>query len=92
MAGKPDEKIKLLYLKEIFEKYSDEDHILNSSDIVALLNDRYGVECERKSIYKDIEILSDYGMDIIKTRAPKNGFFLVVSSMMGKGFSDYIFI
>ena len=76
MAGKPDAKIKLLYLKEIFEKYTDEDHILNSSDIVDLLNDRYGIVCERKSIYKDIEILSDYGMDIIKTRAPKNGFFL----------------
>ena len=40
MAGKPDAKIKLLYLKEIFEKYTDEDHILNSSDIVDLLNDR----------------------------------------------------
>lgn len=35
-----------------------------------------GIECERKSIYKDIEVLMDYGMDIIKTRTPKNGFFL----------------
>ncbi len=76
MAGKPDAKLKLLYLKEIFEKYTDEDHILNSSEIAGLLNSRYGIECERKSIYKDIEILSDYGMDIIKTRTPKNGFFL----------------
>ena len=76
MAGKPDAKLKLLYLKEIFEKYTDEEHILNSSELVGLLSGRYGIECERKSIYKDIEILSDYGMDIIKTRAPKNGFFL----------------
>ncbi len=76
MAGKPDAKLKLLYLKEIFEKYTDEDHILNSTEIVELLSARYGIECERKSIYKDIEILSDYGMDIIKTRSPRNGFFL----------------
>ena len=76
MAGKPDAKLKLLYLKEIFEKYTDEEHILNSSELTALLSSRYGIDCERKSIYKDIEILSDYGMDIIKTRTPKNGFFL----------------
>ena len=76
MAGKPDAKLKLLYLKEIFEQYSDEEHILNSSELAGLLSSRYGIECERKSIYKDVQILSDYGMDIIKTRTPKNGFFL----------------
>ena len=76
MAGKPDAKLKLLYLKEIFEKYTDEEHILNSTELTSLLFERYGIECERKSIYKDVQILSDYGMDIIKTRSPKNGFFL----------------
>ena len=76
MAGKPDAKLKLLYLKEIFEKYTDEEHILNSTELTSLLSERYGIECERKSIYKDVQILSDYGMDIIKTRSPKNGFFL----------------
>ncbi len=75
MPGKQNSKIKLLYLKEIFEKYSDEDNILNSNDIVYLLN-KYGIECERKSIYKDIEILIDYGLDIIKTSRPKSGYFL----------------
>lgn len=75
MSGKQNSKLKLLYLKEIFEKYSDEDNILNANDIVALLGN-YGIESERKSIYKDIEILCEYGMDIIKTSKPKNGFFL----------------
>ena len=75
MAGQKNSKLKLLYLKEIFEKYTDEDNILNSSEIADLLLN-YGIECERKSVYKDIDILIDYGMDIIKTRTPKNGFFL----------------
>lgn len=75
MAGKKNSKLKLLYLKEIFEKYSDEENILNSADIAEYLLD-YDIECERKSIYKDIEILIDYGMDIIKTNKPKNGYFL----------------
>ena len=75
MAGKKNSKLKLLYLKDIFEKYSDEEHILNANDIADLLLE-YGIECERKSIYKDIDILIEYGMDIIKATKPKNGYFL----------------
>lgn len=75
MAGKKNAKLKLLYLKEIFEKYTDEEHILNAVDIAEKLEE-YGIECERKSIYKDIEILIDYGLDIIKTNKPKTGYFL----------------
>ncbi len=56
-------------------RYSDEEHILNSMDISEYLLG-YGIECERKSIYKDIEILIEYGMDIIKTTKPKSGYFL----------------
>lgn len=76
MAGKPDSKIKLLYLKEILEKYTDENHIMNSAEITDMLAEQYGLECERKSIYKDIDILIDYGVDVIKTRTPKNGYFV----------------
>ncbi|MCH5199057.1 MAG: WYL domain-containing protein [Oscillospiraceae bacterium] len=76
MAGQKNTKLKLLYMKDILERYSDEQHILNSFDIADKLENLYGLECERKSIYKDIEVLIDYGLDIIKTRTPKNGFFL----------------
>ncbi len=75
MPGQKNTKLKLLYLKEIFEKYSDEDNILNAVDLAKYLYE-YGIECERKSIYKDIEILIEYGLDIIKTSKPKSGYFL----------------
>ena len=80
MAGKRNTKLKLLYLKEILEKYSDEQHVLNSNNIAERLENEYGLVCERKSIYKDIEVLMDYGMDIIKTRTPKNGYFVASGS------------
>lgn len=76
MAGKPDSKLKTLYVKQILETDSDEDHILNANDIAALLLSRYGIECERKSIYKDMEVLEEFGMDIVKTVSPKKGYFL----------------
>ena len=76
MAGKPDSKLKLLYLKELLEKYTDEEHILNANEIADLLTAEHGIVCERKSLYKDIEILQSYGMDIVCTRSPKRGYFL----------------
>ncbi len=75
MAGKKDSKLKLLYIKDILEKYSDEENVLNAGDIAQYLCD-FGIECERKSIYKDIDILTDYGLDIIKTSKPKTGWFI----------------
>ena len=80
MAGKRNTKLKLLYLKEILEKYSDEQHILNANDIADRLELEYGLQCERKSVYKDIDVLLDYGMDIIRTRTPKNGYFVASGS------------
>ncbi|MBR4743604.1 MAG: WYL domain-containing protein [Oscillospiraceae bacterium] len=76
MAGKLNSKLKLLYIRDIFLKYSDEQHIINAQEIVEKLHNLYGLDCERKSIYNDIDVLTDYGMDIVHTRTPKHGYFL----------------
>ncbi len=68
-------KLKILYIVDILRKYSDEEHPLNASEICGYLAD-YNIKAERKAIYDDIENLIFYGYDIIKTRTPKNGFFL----------------
>ena len=33
LAGKKDSKLKLLYIKDILETYSDEENVLNAGDI-----------------------------------------------------------
>ena len=76
MAGKLNSKLKLLYIRDILIKYTDEQHVLNAAEIEEKLRNIYGLECERKSIYNDIDVLMDYGMDIIKARTPKHGYFL----------------
>ena len=76
MAGQQNSKQKLLYIKDILEQYSDENHIMNSAEIIEKLDNRYGIRTERKSLYNDIEVLSSYGLDIIKTHTPKNGCFI----------------
>ena len=35
-----------------------------------------GIECERKSIYSDVQSLKEYGLDIVNVRAPKRGYYL----------------
>ena len=49
MARSENQKLKLLYLKELFETQSDEDHILSMQDIVSYLAAR-GIRAERKSV------------------------------------------
>lgn len=75
MAGKKNQKIKLLYILEFLEKYTDENNVAKSDDIIEYLATK-GIETERKSIYSDIYVLMDYGFDIIKNSGQTGGYFL----------------
>ena len=65
-------RLRTLYVMRILLEYSDENHLLSSSDIVRRLKE-YGVNAERKSIYTDIAILKQFGMEI--TPEPNVGYF-----------------
>ena len=73
--GKELNKIKLLFLHDIFSRQTDKDHVYSANELCDLLMD-YGINCERKSIYSDIEALKEYGMDIVNVRSPKRGYYL----------------
>lgn len=75
MGGTKGQKIRLLYLADIFKKYTDEANPLSSAELIEKLAD-YGITAERKAIYDDISVLCEYGLDIIKTRIPRAGFYL----------------
>lgn len=65
-------KVRMLLLLDILNELSDEEHILNSKSLLAELNDR-GVVSDRRSVYRDIEALTEYGFDIVTTA---KGFYL----------------
>ena len=75
MASATSQKLKLLYIVKILEQYSDEDHPVSSAFIIEKL-ESHGISAERKAIYDDIECLQEFGLDIIKTRNPRAGYFL----------------
>ena len=76
MAGTKDSKLKTLRIMDVLMELSDEDHPLSAPDICAELQDRWGITAERKSIYTDLEILENYGLDLVPTSIPKKGRYL----------------
>ncbi len=76
MAGVQKSKLKLLYLADILKQKTDEDHYMAATEICDELA-KLEIPAERKSIYKDIDILKEYGYDIIHTGSKnRGGYFL----------------
>ena len=75
MAKSSNQKLKLMYLKDILENESDEKHPLSVNYLKQRLLD-YGITAERKAIYSDIEELRLYGLDIICERGRSNEYYV----------------
>ncbi len=75
MSKNANQKLKLLYLARILEEESDEGHPLTVSDLITALA-HSGIPAERKSIYDDIDALSQFGYDIITARSRGNTYYL----------------
>ena len=67
MAKKNNQKLKLLYLAEIFNTETDEEHPLTLQEILSKLNS-YDIPADRKTLYQDFESLRDFGYDIISEK------------------------
>lgn len=75
MARKENQKLKLLVLKDILETQTDEQHALSLAELIDLLQAQ-GISAERKSLYDDLRVLSEYGLDIIRTKGQKTTYYL----------------
>ena len=63
MPKRPNQKLRLLYLKEILEQHTDEEHYITTPEIRRLLGLQH-LEFDRKTLYADIEDLKLYGFEI----------------------------
>lgn len=78
MPKSDNQKLKILYIMDYLNQNSSEDHPVQAAELIDMLDRRYDISCERKTIYSDIAALQEYGMDIIK-RPGKNGGYYVAS-------------
>ena len=60
-------KMGLLRILDILRMHSDYDHKLTHKEIIAHLEEDYGIEMERKAVSSNIEALREAGYDIVST-------------------------
>ena len=75
MSRQEGQKAKLLVLKNILERKTDEDHPLSVPQLIRAL-EAEGIRAERKSIYNDIEALRASGVDVELSRGRGGGYYL----------------
>ena len=76
MAKKSNQKLKLLYLADIFKNETDEEHPLTLQEIAGILrcND---IPADRKTLYQDFEALREYGYDIICDKRGRSCYYFL---------------
>lgn len=75
MCTETGSKAKLLYILKILMTETDEDHIITMEDIIKRLGDM-GIRAERKSVYRDLKLLFDFGYDISLFEENHKGYYL----------------
>ena len=70
-----NQKMKLLTLMQILLEQTDEKHILSAADLCKEL-EKYDIKAERKSIYNDIAVLQDFGLDIVQQKGGHSGYYI----------------
>ena len=73
--GYANPKTRILAIYDILQRKSDEDHPINAKFIIDELSNQ-GYDCERKTVYADIEALNSIGIEVIHTDFPCRGYFL----------------
>ena len=75
MPTSPNQPAKLLYLMKILLDKTDENHTLTVKELSSGLA-AYGIKAERKTLYKDLEHLSVFGLDIVTKRDKSVGYYI----------------
>ena len=65
----------LLILRQYLYERTDEQHPASASDILAFWQ-QHGIQAGRKSVYTDIELLQNAGMDIVCVKSSQNKYFV----------------
>ena len=71
-----DKKTSVLALLKILEEHSDEEHILSQPELLGLLETIYHVNLDRRTLYKNVEMLQDFGYDISTYSENGKGYYL----------------
>ena len=69
-------KERLLYIYKVLYDRTDENNPLSTSQIIDIIEKEYGIDSHRTTISKDIDILKNFGVDIVKINSTQNKYFI----------------
>ncbi len=72
---KKNNKMKLLYLYQILYESTDQDNPFTVKEMIEEL-ELYGVKSERKSIYSDLRLLEEFGVNIETNDSKKSKYYI----------------
>ena len=70
-----NQKLKILYIEKYLRENTDINHPATTAQLISYL-EKNGISAERKSIYRDINNLIEFGLDVEKTKTAGGGFYL----------------
>ena len=76
MPKSDNQKLKIFYILDYLEQYSHQDHPVKASELIAMLQNRWNISCDRKTVYSDIAALQDYGIDIVAVSGKNGGYYI----------------
>ncbi len=75
MPKSPNQKMKLLVLQQLLLTKTDEEHTLTIQQMIEEL-ERWDIKAERKSLYDDMEVLRNFGLDVQSRKGRAPGWFV----------------
>ncbi len=76
MPKSDNQKLKIFYILDYLEQNSRQDHPVKASELMAMLQNRWGISCDRKTVYSDIAALQDYGIDVVAVPGKNGGYYI----------------
>jgi len=76
MAHMSQQKIKLLVLYDLLFRLTDENHALNTDEIIALLAEK-NIAVSRKILLQDIVLLNEYGYEVLSYKRRYHYYYVV---------------
>lgn len=76
MSHTNEQKIKLLVLYDLLYRLTDENHALNTDEIIALLAGKR-IAVSRKILLQDIALLNEYGYEVLTYKKKYHYYYVV---------------
>lgn len=68
-------KFRILYLYQFLMQNSDSEHPFSTNELIQVLHDRHGIDVNRNTLSKDLDIMHESGLQIEVIRSTQNKYY-----------------